>query len=208
MAEIYWLSANDRQSLKELLREHERRSRNTTGRIGAQDIEHQEYMTPEVYVARTPAGGIPALDENTTGTSTTALGDDVPGYAECDIYRIIDDETGGDNPVLKPVEELSKRVHNLSIFPIDEYQLIQVIRDKFGNWYAHDIWIGTDTVGTGTNDDEFVEIDIITGICPIFESESTGTADEGGGGDVTEEELEEAVENSQALLLAASWMGF
>lgn len=140
----YYLSEGDRKALTELLREHRQRPPNATNRP---DPEGEDWFTPEVYIAKTPPEGIPALVEGPdTGTE---LGEgDEPGFADCDIYRII---TFSGNPELVPVSGLSKRVYNLTPDSPDESTTgtadvisgavagniwIPVARDKFGSWMA------------------------------------------------------------------------
>lgn len=82
-------------------------------------------QAPEVYIARVPDAGIPALGEGNTGTAS----DDAPGSADCDIYKINDDDD------LERVATLEKTVYNLSTKKIME-RWVPVFRDKFGKWLA------------------------------------------------------------------------
>tara|TARA_R110000824_G_scaffold172434_1_gene350267 strand:+ start:6410 stop:7168 length:759 start_codon:yes stop_codon:yes gene_type:complete len=83
----------------------------------------------DVYIARIPVGGLPALNENegATGSSTT-LEDDTPNSIVCDLYRI------AASGFMVPVG-LSKRVYNISTSEIAE-SWASVHRDKFGKWIA------------------------------------------------------------------------
>ncbi len=111
------------------------------------DTYDDDIQTPDVYVARAPANGIGAIETNTAGTGTgsgTGTGtigggdgliDDVPGYGECEVYRIIQSRDGG-TPILRPVHGLTRTVYNLSSSEIEGYSWITAIRDKFGKWYA------------------------------------------------------------------------
>lgn len=87
--------------------------------------------TPDVYIARTPSGGIPALTLAPGTGSTGADIEDEPGQAECDIYRVI---TSGADEILVPVESLFKTVYNLSTTAVSGQTWVKVIKDKFGTW--------------------------------------------------------------------------
>jgi hypothetical protein len=82
---------------------------------------------PEVYIARTPTGGIPALVAGSGG----AL--DKPGVASCAVWRILGTST---RPELKAVEGLKRTVHNLTTAVIPADQWVLVAREKFGSWVA------------------------------------------------------------------------
>lgn len=117
--------------LRRFMRELEGRALFLPNRPAAEDLDNDQ-QAPEVYIARTPAGGIPALSEGSdTGTGGVSLHDDAPGYADCDIYCISD---LSDPPLMAKVEGLSKRVYNLSTVDVDEFRWIQIHRDKFGRW--------------------------------------------------------------------------
>lgn len=74
---------------------------------------------PEVYIAKVPTAGIPAM----SGV--------VPGSAECDIYRIADSGTA--TPSLEAVDLYTKTVYNtLSTAASAGY--VPISRDKFGHW--------------------------------------------------------------------------
>ena len=124
MADGYVLSESDLKKLRALLEQAERRTISTTGRPRTEPLQHQ---APETYVARSPAAGIPALAE-VTGTGSF----DVPGYADCDIYRVVLD---GATPTLRPISGLSKRVYNTSATEILGAEWLLVTRDKAGSWF-------------------------------------------------------------------------
>jgi hypothetical protein len=142
VVEDYKFSEADIVLLRAMAAEYMARKGNTGGR-GLTKIPPP--TAPETYVARTPAGGIPAMDAGTsTGTGTTSLMDDVPGYAECTIYQLL--HTGSTGPHLEPIPSLTRRVYNLSNDDIPGNVWIVVTRDKWGAWYpvgAGGDWSGT-----------------------------------------------------------------
>jgi hypothetical protein len=75
VAKIKNLTDEDLAAIRRVVRAESQAVRNTTGRAGPESGER--YLTPETYVAKTPADGIPAFE------------DPVPGHATCDIYRVI-----------------------------------------------------------------------------------------------------------------------
>lgn len=87
----------------------------------------QEHQGPEVYVARTPPEGIPAI-------TTNASDEDVPGEADCEVYEIAEIEEG--SFTLQPVNETSFTIYNISTAAIAGDTWISVLRDKFGHWIA------------------------------------------------------------------------
>lgn len=93
-------------------------------------------QTPDVYLAKVPPGGIPALSQTeTTGTGTDQPLDDVPGSVECEIYQL---DTSSDTPSFGRVGELTYIVRNLSPSAIsaDTRPWVLVVRDKFGEWFV------------------------------------------------------------------------
>lgn len=97
--------------------------------------EDTDILPPETYLARTPAGGIAALDVNTTTTGTgsgTARNDDVPGEADCALYQILDVDG---TPTVKEIG-VTRTVYNYSTSAIPGRKLIAVTREKFGRWLA------------------------------------------------------------------------
>lgn len=94
-------------------------------------IDHEEHPTPEVYIARTPSGGILALSEGAiTGTGSLAWVDDVPGQAICQIYKL------NSSRAFNRVDGLTRTVFNLATALIPGNAWIIVQRDKFGAWFA------------------------------------------------------------------------
>lgn len=128
MAKGYVLSENDREALKRFM-DRTKGGRINSGRDWEEENDHQ---APEVYVARTPTGGIPQLDEGSgVGTGTSAT--DSPGRANCDIYRV---KRYGDVPELEDVPNFSKLVYNLAGDLIPGNQWVIVVRDKYGDWFV------------------------------------------------------------------------
>lgn len=138
MPNVPYLSDEDVRALRELARQV--RSRPMT--LNRPPHTDPEEFTPEQYLARSPSTGIPALSAG-PGTGT---GDDLPGSAECSIYR----------PVGDPVDDVipmgfSHRVLNFARARVDPNIWIIIARDKPGYWYiigAAD-GVGLD-FGTGT----------------------------------------------------------
>lgn len=98
-------------------------------------LDHEEHPTPDVYIARTGAQGIPAsvLNFTATGTSTGSDLQEGPlGHAPCVIYR-------GD--VFRPIPRLlsmsfTQEVYNPFEIDIPAWSFIRVVRDKYGVWWA------------------------------------------------------------------------
>lgn len=94
-------------------------------------LAHQDYMTPEVYVAKTPEGGIPGLVE-ATGTT----GDpDIPGSAFCRIY-VVDRDTSYNVTGLKAIDDDTREVFNLSTTAIAGDTWVLATRAKAGEFVA------------------------------------------------------------------------
>lgn len=90
-----------------------------------------EIPAPEVYLAKPPSTGIPALQR----TASTPSSGDIPGVAECQIFRIYDLGTG--TPVMEESSASDKRVFNYSTSEISgEHEWISIIRTKDGKWVA------------------------------------------------------------------------
>lgn len=115
MAKGYLLSEADRDLLRRVMPELRRRFGNTLNRPY---VEQPDGDAPEVFVALSPVGTIPAM----TGTT--------PGSATCAIYRRA---TGG---TLEALTGLSRVVYNLSSSAVIAGTYPIVTRDKFGEWYV------------------------------------------------------------------------
>lgn len=87
--------------------------------------------TPEVYIALVPSDGIPGLNQ----VGTAPAEDDEPGYAECEIYQLIDD--GVTTPQLKQMDMGTKTVYNISTTTIQgNSEWVLVVKTKTGKWVA------------------------------------------------------------------------
>ncbi len=126
MPDGYILSDKDKEVLKKWVEENKHLFSNTSGRPA---VPEPDGVTIDIHVARTPTGGIPALTE----ASGTAI-DDVPGSAECEIYRLITNDTGTKRLSTTPVYK--KTVYNISTTAIPAAVWVLIKRDKFGEWYA------------------------------------------------------------------------
>lgn len=129
-------------------------------RSTGQYLDGDDSMSPEVYIALPPAGGIPALGRTTSagtgtgsGTSTSPQEWDTPGSATCGIYQIILDSER--IPNLIKVQGPDRVVYNLSASALPE-DWLTVHRDKFGKWLAA-------TSGSGCESQNTIWDIIITG---------------------------------------------
>lgn len=165
-SKVLSLSEEDAEILRRIIREIKQNPRPQSRYREEREIG----QSPEVYVARTPPGGIPAIFDY-PGTAA-----DIPGSAECDVYRatVVDGVRR-----LFEVTGLTRIVHSLSYTAVPGNIYVKIERDKFGVWWVSStpaqLDPGPDTppdpsdpTGTGTG----------TGTGPIF------------GCDFTAEELE------------------
>lgn len=131
MAEMFYLSDRDRSLFDEMARDYLSRKRASK----TMTEPFRSPQAPDVYLAKVPPSGIPALSQTeTTGTGTDQPLDDVPGAAECEIYQF--DVTAA-TPAFGRVGDLTYWVRNLSTTALsaDSTPWVLVIRDKFGEWY-------------------------------------------------------------------------
>lgn len=119
----------------------------------------------DVYMVRTPTGGIDGLD-TAVGTGTSDPSSDSPGYADCAVWKIIVPETATDLPTMMPIDGLSLTVYNFSTTAIPANEWIKVSKDKSGRWIA-------DT-GSGGEVDE-VGSKIVDHVHVVQDSSGTGT---------------------------------
>ncbi len=140
---LYLLTDRDKTALDRLLsRERARVTR--LGQLSAADPEDSQ--TPETYVVLTPVGGIPALDYGSggTGTGTMPGSGDAPGYAACDVYRILYEE-GDSTYRLRPVSDLAVPVFNVGTSDVAGETWALAHREKFGEFV-----VGGSGTGSGT----------------------------------------------------------
>jgi len=108
------LSEEDRDRIQELL---DAAGNARPPRPGGIPPEYQ-WQAPEVFVAKTPAGGISGLDHGSltgTGTGTDYWYYDQPGYADCLLYRILYTSGVGSTPYLAPLAASRRQtVFNIS----------------------------------------------------------------------------------------------
>lgn len=132
--EVYYLNRFDREKLKALWADFTTRKPESKGHT-----KSELPQAPDVYIARSPTGGVPALDQVGTGTST----DDSPGRADCFIYQLIHPPGTSADPYLQQVGQVAKTVYNIGNGAVEGSSWFLVIRDKFGRWIA------TNTGGSG-----------------------------------------------------------
>lgn len=136
---LYGLTAADHEMLKHLIQQLRANPGILNTRNRPQIERERNTESSQVYVARTPTDGIPAVDLN-TGTSL----DDEPGEAECDIYQI----SRYSNPVtISPTAANDRLVYNVSTSPIPGDTWIVIAKDAFGAWIA--LAGGGSSVGRG-----------------------------------------------------------
>lgn len=132
MADMFYLTESDLTLFREMAQDFRARKR-------GQQLTSAPYTSPqapEVYLAKVPPGGIPALNQTgTTGTGTDQPLDDVPGEVECEIYQL---DTESASPTFGRVGELTYVVRNLSASAISANTTpwVLVVRDKFGEWFV------------------------------------------------------------------------
>lgn len=134
----YFLSENDRRVLGEMFAWWRRFNTNTKVGGRSDQIDHEEFPAPEVYVAYSPSGGIPGR----VGT--------VPGSEICDIYQISFTDGDPEQPELVQINPLTQRVYNISARSIGGRDPILVIRDKLGQWIVQSQSGDGSEPGTGT----------------------------------------------------------
>lgn len=123
------LTQKDLALIQRFLETARRAPVNTFGRGREGAIDHEELPAPEVYIARVPGtAGIPALTESVSHLN------DIPGLAECDVYRI-NVESG--TPYLRRAG-FTRPIYNISPTAIlqEDVPWIPTKRDKFGSWLA------------------------------------------------------------------------
>lgn len=127
----YLLSEKSVRQVRDSLYTHARRILNQRYTQADDKIDHEEFHTTEFHIARTPEGGIPALQS----MGSTGI-DDIPGSAECYAFKSTQYPSSLDIYKTDVVGALKLRVLNLSDSVIEENQWVLIIRDKYGQWYA------------------------------------------------------------------------
>lgn len=149
----YLINAELKEAIQDVVK-RDRESRGPSLVRYDDSMDREEWLAPEVYVARTPAGGIPALVgvriTATTGTSEAAEKDagqdDIPGVAECAIYKKVTSEDG--RPRMEDMG-ITKEVYNLfDRIPGNDWAVIA--RDKDGTWWVIAAMTEGEEPGTGT----------------------------------------------------------
>lgn len=120
----YVLSESDLVKLKETMDYVSSIRRNKPIR----DDESTYSTASDVYVARVPAAGIPAL---TVGTSADR---DVASKTVCQIYQIIADDVNGTTPQMMIVDSTTVEVYNVFAVAIAGNSWVPIAKDKFGTW--------------------------------------------------------------------------
>ena len=122
MADGYYLTPDDYRALRAMMDQF-RKGGSLVNRQsrGVYMDPDDAIQAPEVYIAKTPEGGIPAMEPGTGGDP------DAPGSADCTVYRVVNEE-------LIAVDGLTRKIYNLSENDIEGNIYITVSRDKFGIW--------------------------------------------------------------------------
>ena len=173
MDNLFVLTETDRQELQALFES----VRALTGhRPGSQPFSEEGGFPPDVYVAYTPKGGIPALAQDTTSSTTTTTfitstttststtpPDSRPDSAFCMVFRIII-ESGVAH--LRLVNRNPLQVWNLRrACPVPGNTWILVVRDKAGNWWADDFDCGPTGTTTSTSTTEWCDAKLKESYC-------------------------------------------
>lgn len=158
MEERFNLTRRDRELTQEAI---SRAQRQSARQFPPREESADQYFTPEVYIARTPPGGIPALAEE-TGTANQ----DFPGSAECPIWRTLYDQATA-SPRMA-YAGFTREVLNLSHEAIGGGRWVICWRDKFGAWFTAGIGPNPDVEDTGTGADlpETPQyLSVVTNVC-------------------------------------------
>lgn len=184
MAKGYILSEEDAVTLKRLLNEYRRRDMRLEQTIrDDHELSTDDFLPPEVYVARLPSIGIEPLIRAIDPDGVIHY---VPGHTRCDIYRF--KPRLGDYELLPA--EFDVNVYNVSTAWVDGLFKI-VWRDKFGFWVTECPCLettGTGTTGTGSLPPTGTGTGTAstgTGTTPTGTGTSSGTGSETGTGTST-----------------------
>lgn len=122
----YVLNESDAVIIRQLVDRERQRQQNLRIRPAGEDSDGH---ASDVYIAHVPAGGIPAITSSGgAGTGSPALHGDVPGSAECAVYRRLPGR-------MLPVG-LNLTVYNYSSAATAGDRWIPVAKEKFGDWTA------------------------------------------------------------------------
>ncbi len=139
MAEAFILSKKDRDLLADMVRREVNERINKPSKSTRESRwEDESHQAPEIYVARVPQPGIPAL-------TVVNPGWDKIFSRVCDIHQLERTSTSNDQMVLKPME-ISEPVFNVSQDIVDSLYVI-IYREKGGRWVASR---PVDFTGTGS----------------------------------------------------------
>lgn len=156
----YFLSDSDLNTLNALLAWWRKSVNNPRFNNQVNYSEIDRHQTAEIYVAKTPSGGMPAC----TGLTT-------PGSAICDIYTI--DFTSGDptTPTLVALNDTDQRVYNVFPSAFGGGDLALIGKDKAGRWVilSGSAGDGAETPGSGTGPED----EPIAGGCNLAKLKTT-----------------------------------
>jgi hypothetical protein len=153
----YIITDHDAKVLKQLVRWFQGDIVSTRMRANEGSIDHQEHQAPEMYVGRTTDQGIPGLTGDIgigtgkgeyTGTSQDpSKAYAYPGEGQCTVYQLLN--LNGKKTLVKVAMD-PLTVYNLCKQPIPGDVFVELVRDKYGAWYAISCEHGGAPVPTGT----------------------------------------------------------
>lgn len=131
----YLLSQDDRDALDKLIAQGRISGPPQRSRGGRDDGWGGD--GPQIYLCRVPHGGIAAVtDAVPTGTGSESAPGDVPGYADCYVYRTLRTDGEGGTPYAARVGNLRITVHNYTKYAIPGGMWVTAVRDGWGFWYV------------------------------------------------------------------------
>lgn len=144
---LYGMTEQDHRIFRDMVAEHQRLRANGS-QVGQGGGIDEGFQASDVYIARTPSGGIPGLEEF-PGTAP-----DEPGSALCQVYKLGQVQGVGDFKLLK-ISGLTKRVFNLNTNTVAGSAWIPIWKTKGGVWITsgNSESITDDDTGTGTGTD-------------------------------------------------------
>src|SRR6516225_229064 len=92
-----------------------------------------DYPGIDIYVARTPSGGISPPSAHGTGTGINA--EQTVNYAYCQVYKVVEtlDSSNNSTFFLRAVANLNQYVYSLTAISGNSW--VVVVKDKFGVWW-------------------------------------------------------------------------